>query len=149
MVGTPITKHIAKKGMDMAKYDYGGGCPCGLYRSCVEQCEHYLPGSTTIKALPKTERLCSCGPNGLCDCESKKKEKKMNEDDFGFSIVDETELSSVVESNDKAKQLRDMIMPLLNNLKANPDKDIIKWKGNERVAKIDGFIKKINKLVDG
>jgi hypothetical protein len=75
--------------------------------------------------------------------------KKMNNDDFGFSIVDETELSSVVESKDKAKQLRDMIMPLLLNLKSNPDKDIIKWKGSERVVKIDSFIKKIDKLIDG
>lgn len=30
----------------MAKFDYGGGCPCGLYRTCIEQCEHYVvPGS--------------------------------------------------------------------------------------------------------
>jgi hypothetical protein len=42
--------------------------------------------------------------------------------------------------------LRDMIMPLLNNLKKNPEKDIIHWPN--RAEKIDAFIKKMNKLVD-
>lgn len=26
----------------MAKYDQGGGCPCGLYRECTPECEHNL-----------------------------------------------------------------------------------------------------------
>lgn len=73
----------------------------------------------------------------------------MDEDDFGFSIVDESELTKVVENNEKAEKLRAMIMPLLKNLKANPDKDIIKWSGPDRVQRIDEFIKKMNKLVDG
>ncbi len=112
----------------MAKYDYGGGCPCGLYRECIEQCEHYV----VTNPLPRMVI----------------EENKM-EDDFGFSIVDENDLTVVVENTDKVRELRDMIMPLLQNLKANPDKDINKWKGSERVQKIDAFIKKINKLVDG
>jgi hypothetical protein len=74
---------------------------------------------------------------------------KNEEDDFGFSIVDESELTTIIERNDKAVQLRDMIMPLLKNLKSNPDKDIIKWAGPDRVKRIDEFIKKMNKLVDG
>lgn len=73
----------------------------------------------------------------------------MDEDDFGFSIVDESELTTVIENNDKAVKLRAMIMPLLNNLKSNPDKDIIKWSGPERVKRINEFIAKMNKLVDG
>jgi hypothetical protein len=24
----------------MAKYDHGGGCACGLYRECLDDCEH-------------------------------------------------------------------------------------------------------------
>ena len=39
-------------------------------------------------------------------------------------------------------------MPLLNNLKKNPEKDIIKWKGSERVKNIDEFVIKMNKLID-
>ena len=79
----------------------------------------------------------------------KKETKAMKEDDFGFSIVDESDLTTVVERYDKAEKLRDMIMPLLNNLKSNPDKDIIRWSGPERVRRIDEFIKKMNDLVDG
>jgi hypothetical protein len=117
----------------MAKYDYGGGCPCGLYRECIPQCENHHP---SIVAMGKEKQ-------------DKRKKAKMEEDDFGFSIVDESELTTVIERNDKAEQLRDMIMPLLKNLKSNPDKDIIKWAGPDRVRKIDEFIKKMNKLVDG
>jgi hypothetical protein len=74
----------------------------------------------------------------------------MQEDhDFGFSFTTEEEMTVVQENNEKAEKLRDMIMPLLMNLKKNPDKDIIKWEGDARIKSIDAFIKKMNKLVDG
>lgn len=85
--------------------------------------------------------------------------------DFGFSLVSETELkaheqllqkkieeqSKVVEKTeiemkDKLHGLRDMIMPLLNNLAKDPEKTYILWP--ERSAKIKTFIDKINKYVD-
>lgn len=85
--------------------------------------------------------------------------------DFGFSLVSETELkaheqllqkkieeqSKVVEKTeielkDKLHGLRDMIMPLLNNLAKDPEKTYILWP--ERSAKIKAFIDKINKYVD-
>lgn len=85
--------------------------------------------------------------------------------DFGFSLVSETELkaheqllqkkieeqSKVVEQTetelkDKLHGLRDMIMPLLNNLAKDPEKTYILWP--ERSAKIKLFIDKINKYVD-
>jgi hypothetical protein len=28
------------KAFDMAKYDHGGGCACGLYKECLDDCEH-------------------------------------------------------------------------------------------------------------
>lgn len=40
----------------MAKYDYGGGCPCGLYRECVPQCSNYssnVPVKTVVETAPK------------------------------------------------------------------------------------------------
>lgn len=86
-------------------------------------------------------------------------------DDFGFSLVSETELkkheellrkkieeqSKVVEKTeseltDKLHGLRDMIMPLLNNLAKDPEKTYILWP--ERAAKIKLFIEKINNYVD-
>lgn len=85
--------------------------------------------------------------------------------DFGFSLVSETELkaheellrkkieeqSKVVEKTeteltDKLHGLRDMIMPLLNNLAKDPDKTYILWP--DRAAKIKLFIEKINKYID-
>lgn len=68
--------------------------------------------------------------------------------DFGFTSEDElkTEVSS--EVGDKLVQMRNLIMPLLNNLKKNPDKDIIKWQGDQRVKQIDAFIKKLNAFVE-
>ena len=75
----------------------------------------------------------------------------MNEDhDFGFTFADEeafTRVETVVD-NEKLTKLRAMIMPLLLNLKKNPDKDIIQWPGKERVKSVDAFIKKMDKLLD-
>jgi len=75
----------------------------------------------------------------------------MNEEhDFGFSFTDEEEI--VVKNkpvDDRAERLRAMIMPLLMNLKKNPEKDMINWPGKDRVKKVDDFIKKINEVVDG
>ena len=87
------------------------------------------------------------------------------DDEFGFSLVSETELkaheetlkkkveeqSRVVEktskdAKDKIHTLRDMIMPLLNNLSKDPAKEYILWP--DRAAKIQAFINKINAFVD-
>jgi hypothetical protein len=71
----------------------------------------------------------------------------MTNNDFGFSMMNESELESTKDS-DKAEKLRTMIMPLLNNLKSNPDKDIIKWNGADRVKCIDDFITKMDQLLN-
>jgi hypothetical protein len=75
----------------------------------------------------------------------------MNEEewDFGFTSEDELKVEVSTQVNDKAATIRDMIMPLLNNLKKNPDKDIIKWEGKSRIKQIDAFIKKMDKLIEG
>lgn len=75
----------------------------------------------------------------------------MNEEewDFGFTSEDELKVEVSTKVNDKATAIRDMVMPLLNNLKKNPDKDIIKWEGKQRIKQIDAFIKKMNSLVEG
>ena len=75
----------------------------------------------------------------------------MNEEewDFGFTSEDELKVEVSTQVNDKAATIRDMIMPVLNNLKKNPDKDIIKWEGKSRIKQIDAFIKKMDKLIEG
>tara|TARA_B100000927_G_C16105341_1_gene324908 strand:- start:114 stop:380 length:267 start_codon:yes stop_codon:yes gene_type:complete len=71
--------------------------------------------------------------------------------DFGFTLVDEDELdavqtavatassasSSVEETQQKLDKLFNAIQPLLSNLKANPEKEFIKWPN--RLEKIEQF----------
>lgn len=40
----------------MAKFDQGGGCPCGLYRECEPNCEWNNPKTKTPKDI-KIEEL--------------------------------------------------------------------------------------------
>ena len=76
----------------------------------------------------------------------------MNDDfDFGFTLVDESELEAVQAASSKVEaastdvqalqnkidNLYNAIQPLLTNLKANPEKEYILWK--DRVAKVDAF----------
>lgn len=71
--------------------------------------------------------------------------------DFGFSVVDETELEvlqqtkaelettteEALDAQDRLNKLYNMIMPLLNNLAKNPEKDYIYWP--KRLDKIEKF----------
>jgi len=91
---------------------------------------------------------------------------KLNEDDdFGFSLVSEEEIKEyenkmlqevqqkhqeVVKSKEeianKLQGMRAMIMPLLNNLMANPDKHYLYWPN--RTDKIKAFIKKLDNYIN-
>lgn len=78
--------------------------------------------------------------------------------DFGFTAVDEHELEVVKKkqdvidqldvgqnvTQDKLDKLYNAITPLLNNLKANPEKEYILWPN--RVAKVDQFEEKLRKI---
>lgn len=81
---------------------------------------------------------------------------ELNDDfDFGFSLVDETELEAVQEAQqvvastskvatvtaEKIDKLYNMVMPLLNNLAKNPEKEYIYWPN--RVEKIEAFRDKL------
>ena len=81
--------------------------------------------------------------------------------DFGFTLVDEDELDTVQEieqkvsessttaeqTQDKLDKLFSAIQPLLNNLKANPEKELIKWPN--RLEKIESFEDHIQKIYKG
>lgn len=90
-----------------------------------------------------------CSMDGTPIKRKTKEPKKMEDEyDFGFSFTTEEELTVVRENTEKVQKLRDMIMPLLTNLKKDPDKDVIKWDGAARIKSIDSFIKRMDKLVD-
>lgn len=79
--------------------------------------------------------------------------------DFGFTAVDENELEavqkasttvqsatqSVEELESKVNELYNAIIPLLTNLKKNPEKEYIHWPN--RVAKVEEFETYISKIV--
>tara|TARA_B100001059_G_scaffold202962_1_gene211234 strand:+ start:9380 stop:9646 length:267 start_codon:yes stop_codon:yes gene_type:complete len=79
--------------------------------------------------------------------------------DFGFTAVDEDELEVVQkqtqklestsgkaeELEDKLNKLYNSILPLLANLKANPEKDYIYWP--KRTEKVEAFEDLIAEIV--
>jgi len=79
--------------------------------------------------------------------------------DFGFTAVDENELEAVqsstesviteqtrsAELEDKLNKLYNSILPLLSNLKKNPEKEYILWPN--RVAKIEQFESLITEII--
>lgn len=68
------------------------------------------------------------------------------DDDFGFTIVSEKELTSGQDQlNSQLQMLYNAILPLLKNLQQNPDKEYILWPN--RVDKINQFKKKIDGIV--
>jgi hypothetical protein len=75
--------------------------------------------------------------------------------DFGFTFVDSKETQTKVISYEdraiaaetKVEGLREMFMPLLNNLIKNPEKDTILWPNREK--KIKEFIKKMDEYIKG
>ena len=114
----------------MANYDYGGGCPCGLYRECPPNCSNYTPDKDAdIEYLTVGKKM-----------------KLNEEDDFGFTFTDSQEIQTKVSaSEDKLAGLRKLIMPLLKNLMKNPEKDTIVWPN--RKQKIEEFIKKMDDYI--
>lgn len=80
--------------------------------------------------------------------------------DFGFTAITEDDLH-VVESSrnqvqdlqkqleavdNRAQRLYTAMIPLLNNLRNNPEKEYIYWP--DRIAKIDAFENKLKDILD-
>lgn len=80
--------------------------------------------------------------------------------DFGFTAVDESELKAVQEASakaesvastatvtqDKLDKLYNAVVPLLNNLKKNPEKEYILWPNRiEKVEQFESHLLKIYK----
>ena len=74
--------------------------------------------------------------------------------DFGFTAVDEDELEAVPKvtvaassAEDRLNSLYNAVIPLLNNLKKNPEKDYILWPN--RLAKVEEFEDHLQKIYKG
>lgn len=71
------------------------------------------------------------------------------EDDFGFTFVDEEEISKSSDLDDlkeRLTKLRKMFLPLLENLNKNPDKDMIKWPNRKEL--LDKQIRTLKELTE-
>lgn len=78
--------------------------------------------------------------------------------DFGFTAVDEEELQAVQKTQalasdaeqaaqstqEKLDNLYNAIIPLLNNLKKNPEKEYILWP--DRLSKVEAFEDHLQKI---
>ena len=87
-----------------------------------------------------------------------KDEIKLQDFDFGFTAVDETELEAVTvasqkvaaastdtkEMQDKMDTMYNAMIPLLNNLQKNPEKEYIYWP--DRHNKVEQFRDKLTIL---
>jgi len=83
----------------------------------------------------------------------------INNFDFGFTAVDEDELEAVQQAQSdltdlnhtaedaqgKLYRLYNAILPLLSNLKKNPEKDYIHWPN--RTDKVEAFEDMISKII--
>ena len=81
--------------------------------------------------------------------------------DFGFTAVDEDELQAVQQTAAKADdaeqlatttqerldKLYNAVVPLLNNLKKNPEKEYILWQN--RLAKVEEFETHLQSIYKG
>jgi len=81
--------------------------------------------------------------------------------DFGFTAVDEEELSAVQKTQalasdaeqvaqttqERLDKLYNAVIPLLNNLKKNPEKEYILWPN--RLAKVEQFEDMLQKIYQG
>ena len=81
--------------------------------------------------------------------------------DFGFTAVDEDELNAVQEAKTQIKEvtgtatgnqerldkLYNAIVPLLNNLKKNPEKEYILWP--DSLKKVEQFEDHLQKIYQG
>lgn len=63
-----------------------------------------------------------------------------NDEDFGFSFVDESEIEEKTQSvegyyKERLAEIERLMLPLLNNLTKDPEKVMIKWPNRVDVVK--------------
>ena len=74
-------------------------------------------------------------------------------DQFDFGFADEVEVSEVSGVSDDVKSkmsnLEKLMLPILYNLKKNPERDYIVWDGAKRVAACEAQIQRILEITRG
>ena len=73
--------------------------------------------------------------------------------DFDFTFADEVEVSEVSGVSDdmksKMEKVEKLVLPILYNLKKNPERDYIVWDGAKRIAACEAQIQRILEVTRG
>ena len=73
--------------------------------------------------------------------------------DFDFTFADEVEVSEVSGVSDdvksKMEKVEKLVLPILYNLKKNPERDYIVWDGAKRIAACEAQIQRILEITRG
>ena len=73
--------------------------------------------------------------------------------DFDFTFADEVEVSEVSGVSDdvksKMEKVEKLVLPILYNLKKNPERDYIVWDGAKRIAACEAQIQRILEVPRG
>ena len=74
-------------------------------------------------------------------------------DQFDFGFADDVEVTEATGASEEVKEqmakLEKLILPILYNLKKNPEKDYIVWDGAKRVAACEAQIQRILEITRG
>jgi hypothetical protein len=68
--------------------------------------------------------------------------------DFGFTFTSEGDIAQDAVDI-RLAMIMNLILPFLEKLKSNPEKDTIKWPGEQRVSQIEKFIAELQRLAKG
>ena len=73
--------------------------------------------------------------------------------DFDFTFADQVEVSEVSAVSDdvksKMEKVEKLVLPILYNLKKNPERDYIVWDGAKRIAACEAQIQRILEVTRG
>ena len=73
--------------------------------------------------------------------------------DFDFTFADEVEVAEVSGVSDdvksKMEKVEKLVLPILYNLKKNPERDYIVWDGAKRIAACEAQIQRILEVTRG
>ena len=73
--------------------------------------------------------------------------------DFDFTFADEVEVSEFSGVSDdmksKMEKVEKLVLPILYNLKKNPERDYIVWDGAKRIAACEAQIQRILEVTRG
>ena len=73
--------------------------------------------------------------------------KKIEDDDFGFSSVDEADILEAAPGKNKAELMYKLVSPFFLKMRDSGDKDYIKWPADKRKEQCEKIIKQLEEIL--